>query len=130
MSIAIVDFTTHPETISSLGFIREYAADLLKDTVDDNNKEYSKILVSAFMGSTLKTLFTMVQDYYAPFSRDVGNAIISHFADTDFLIIGRNGVRPITSEWVRKNYPDAQYEIILTIINNHRDIVHTFIVYT
>jgi hypothetical protein len=47
----------------------------------------------------------------------------------EFFGIGRAGLRPITSSWVKTHYPDAKYEVVFTLFAHDGSAVHTLLMY-
>lgn len=126
MTTSIVDFTTHPSTANEIGTIRNFAADLMADQAD---KELWTSGLNIFTGCTLRTLFAMLQEGYTPFARDVAEAVLMEHAGNGFML-GRHGLRELTSTWAKEKFPLAKYEIVITLVKNDGSVAHTFLTYT
>lgn len=47
----------------------------------------------------------------------------------EFFGIGRTGLRPISSDWVKAHYPEAKYEVVFTLVAHDGSTVHTLLMY-
>jgi hypothetical protein len=120
MSIAIVDFTRHPD-VSNIAGIQEIIQGLLEDN--------DSTLLDAFYKLTMKTFFHMLQKGYTPFPRDVAEAVLLYQSTAKFDN-GRRGIRELTSTWAKERFPQAKYEIVITLVKYDGSVVHTFLIYT
>ena len=130
MSIAIIDFTTHPSTCSDLNSIHVFAADLIADKDKQEAwKEGWSVGLKIFTNCTLKTLYRMLQEGHTPFTRDMAEALLMERSDQGFTL-GRHGLRELTSSWAKEKFPLAKYEVVITLVKNDGSVAHTFFVYT
>lgn len=68
------------------------------------------------------------------FNRNVGKDMPEEIVDAVLHIpehysIGRTGLRPITSGWAKTNYPEANYELVFTLVSNDGQAVHTLLMF-
>lgn len=118
MSVAIIDFTTHPYTKGIIATAQQAALEMM-----DNKED-----IIVFVQTTVKTLFNMLQSGYIDFKRDIAEAILSEKAGNDFFI-GRHGIRPLVSTWAKEKFPKAKYEVAITLVDKKDTVVHTLLVY-
>lgn len=86
-------------------------------------------------GTTIMALFSLIgvskQGYETGEPSLVPMPIVKSFAtDPKGWRLGRHGIETATCSWVREKYPNARFEITITLVSlRNFDVTHQFILY-
>lgn len=100
----------------------------------------AQFYLEGFAGATLFALRDLVNTKAVDFGEQVNELLTvrvqetnsvghAHEINSEDVIFGRLGLRPITAPFVQEIFPEASHELVLTLLDATDETVNVFLVY-